>query len=188
MCVLFVILLVAVSMLFTGPIVTAALRQGLERANGATVDIDTANMDFDSGRLTVNGLAICDPNALDTNLLAAAKLEADISNTDLLRKRITLDRVVLIDAVHGAKRVVPGRIVGPLPRPSDAGETKEGEKTLGDYLENAERWKQRLAQAKRWLDPKQARIFGARCESAAGGGGSVEVLATDGGRVRAAEL
>ena len=38
------------------------------------------------------------------------------------------------------------------------------------------------------LVPKQARIFGARCESAAGGGGSVEVLATDGGRVRAAEL
>ena len=38
------------------------------------------------------------------------------------------------------------------------------------------------------LAPKQARIFGARCESAAGGGGSVEVLATDGGRVRAAEL
>ena len=40
----------------------------------------------------------------------------------------------------------------------------------------------------RVLAPKQARIFGARCESAAGGGGSVEVLATDGGRVRAAEL
>ena len=47
-------------MFFAEPFVTAALQSGLERANGATVDVDSAELDLRKGRLTVHGLAMAD--------------------------------------------------------------------------------------------------------------------------------
>ena len=135
------------------PIVTAALQAGLERANGATVDLQRADLDLSEGRLVVTGLAMADPNALDKDVFKAATVEANISGADLLRKRLVLDRVVAKDAASGTPRRVPGRIVGPkrdLPKDSPP---KEGdEKTLEDYVEQAQVWRERLAQARDWLE------------------------------------
>src|SRR5690606_22627227 len=102
---------------FSGPILTAYLRSGLERANGATVDIDNAEVDLKAGRMVVTNLAMADPNALETDLFRAALIEADISAADLLRKRVRFDRIVITDAVSGERRVVRGRLVGRTPEP-----------------------------------------------------------------------
>jgi uncharacterized protein (TIGR03546 family) len=144
-------LIVVVFLFAKGPIVTMALQQGLERANGATVDIQSADVDLKEGRLTVTGLAMADPNALDTDLFRAETLEADLSNLSLLQKRVKLDRVAVSDAAHGAKRQTPGYHVGPRPEPDDD-PTDEGDTTLDDYLETARTWKQRLEQLNRWLE------------------------------------
>src|SRR5262245_41261613 len=86
--------LVAVVWMFTKDgIVMAALTKGLERANGATVDLKTAELGLKSGRLTLSGLAMADATALDTDLFRASNLTADVSGKDLLRKRLTLDSV-----------------------------------------------------------------------------------------------
>lgn len=135
---------------FMGEQVTTTLAQkALERANGATVDIDSARLDLKSGKMVFTGLAMADPNNLSTDLLRAKQVEADIGGRDLLRKRIALDKVVVSEATQGEKRAFPGRRVGtpPEPEPDPA-----GQKTIDDYIKEAEVWKERLAQAREWLE------------------------------------
>lgn len=142
--------LVAVAWMFTKEeIVMASLQRGLERANGATVDLKSADLDLKAGRLTVTGLAMADPAALETDLFRAATLEADVSGRDLVRKRLTLDNVRAVDASIGEKRAVRGVIVGAPPPPAPA---PQGEKTIDDYIKQAKEWKERLAQVRRWLE------------------------------------
>lgn len=134
------------------PIVTSALRRGLERVNGATVDLRSASLSLREGRMTVEGLAMADPNALETDIFRAAKIELAVSTSDLLRKRIAIDRVVVSEATSGERRAVRGVRVGPPPPPAEPPPAHEGEKTLDDYLADAQRWKSRLGQARRWVE------------------------------------
>ena len=154
--VLVIALLFVVSLFASGPIVTMALKRGLEETNGATVDFETVDLDLTKGKLVVTGFAAADPNALDTDLFRAARIEADVSGTDLLRKRLTIDRIVITDASTGAKRAIPGRRTSTAPLPDEAkGEhfvLLPGEKTIDEYIVSAKKWKERLAQVRRWLE------------------------------------
>ncbi|MFN0133543.1 MAG: hypothetical protein ACKVW3_13575 [Phycisphaerales bacterium] len=134
---------------FGDQLVTSALRRGLEEANGATVDLRKSALDLRAGRLTVTGLALADPAKLDSDLFRAEELTADVSGRDLLRKRLTIDRVVSDSSSTGLKRAIPGRLLRPAPAPPPKA---PDDKTLDDYLKDAKVWKDRLAQAKRWLD------------------------------------
>ncbi len=136
-----------------GPIMTKALKDGLAQANGATVDLENAEFDFKENRLTITGLAIADATALDTDILRAAKLEADVGAADLLRKRLRLDRLVISDASHGEKRSTPGKHIGNPPKISEPPPAKEGDaKTMDDYLSQAKEWKAKLAKLKEWME------------------------------------
>lgn len=146
-----VIALFGVQRFLGGTIMTAALRDGLERANGATVDVRSAELSLSENRLVVTGLAIVDPNGLDTDLLRVGRLEADVSAADLLRKRIHLKRLVISDASTGDPRKVPGRRVGRRTA-EDAGPKPGGAGSIGDYMEDAQRWKERLTQVRDWLE------------------------------------
>lgn len=134
---------------FGDAMVTSALRRGLEEANGATVDVRKSSLDVRAGRLTIAGLAMADPSRLDTDIFRAEELTADVSGRDLLRKRITLDRVASDSSSTGQKRLIPGKLLRSAPAPPPK---QPDEKTLDDYLKDAKVWKDRLAQAKRWLD------------------------------------
>ncbi len=135
----------------TGPLLTGAVRRGLELANGATVDLKMAELDLTTGRLTLLGLALADPNALDRDLFRAERLQADVDAADLLRKRLALDDVVVSEARQGALRDSPGQRTGGW-EPSPAPEPAEGDRTLEDYVRTAEEWKARLQQVRRWLE------------------------------------
>lgn len=138
------------SLFLAEPVVTAAMRAGLERANGATVDVGSADIDLSSGQLVVTSLAMADPEELGTDLFRAARLEGTLSNADLLRKRFAIDRLLASEASTGQQRAIPGVLIGPRrerPKP----EPGEG-KTLEDYLAQAEKWKDRLTQAREWLE------------------------------------
>jgi uncharacterized protein (TIGR03546 family) len=139
------------AMFFSEPLVTAALTSGLQRANGATVDVGSASVDFSESRLLVTSLAMADPEALDTDLFRASRLEGKLSNADLLRKRLAIDLLVAADASTGAQRKTPGVLVGPRKKPPPPKRPGEG-KTIEEYLAEAEKWKDRLQQARRWLD------------------------------------
>ncbi len=137
------------SMFLAEPVVTYAMQAGLERANGATVDVGSADIDLSSGQVVVTSLAMADPQALGTDLFRAARVEGKLSNADLLRKRFAIDRLVASEASTGEARATPGVLVRPRPEPPE--KTGEG-KTLEDYLEQAEKWKGRLEQAREWLE------------------------------------
>ncbi len=149
--VLVLVLGVTLQQFFSSTIITTALRSGLERANGATVELESADLDLGSGRMVLTGLAAADPNNLGTDLFRATHIEADVSGVNLLRKRLQLDRVVVTEATSGEQRRVPGRRTASAAEPSrpiqwpDAG-------SIEDYLRNAQVWRERLAQLQRWLD------------------------------------
>lgn len=149
--VLVVVFIIIGYQFLSGPVVTMAMQRGLENANGATVDIDNAELDLTEGKVMITGLAMADPNALDTDILRAKELTANISTKDLLRKRLTLDQLVVRDATSGDKRARPGELIKNPPQPSDA-ETAPGEKTIDDYIDQAKQWKQRLAQLREWME------------------------------------
>lgn len=134
----------------SGPILTRSLREGLESANGATVDLEKAEIGLGEARVVIEALAMADPNALMTDLLRGLRIEADIGVGELLTGRFRVERLVVSQASSGEERSTPGRLTGTEPVPEDvpAGE----EKTLDDYLEDAKVWRERLAQARRWLD------------------------------------
>jgi uncharacterized protein (TIGR03546 family) len=138
--------------LLADDIVAFALQRGLAQANGATVDVDRAQLSLRQGRLSATGLQLADPNALDRNLFQAETMTANIATMDLLRKRLTLDEVIFTDAATGTKRTTPGRLIGDRPKPSPAPETGQGEKRIDDYLKDWQKLKERLAQARDWLE------------------------------------
>lgn len=147
--VLVVGLLVVLQQFASAPLITTLLKGQLEKFHGATVDVDGVNLDLAAGQLTVDRLAMADPDNLETDLIRANQLSAKLSTTDLLRKRITIDQVIVDDAVQGAKRDKPGVLIGKRPKPSDPAE--EG-KTLEDWFEEAKVWKDRLDTFRDWME------------------------------------
>ena len=146
-------LLYILSMFFKGPILTATLQAGLERINGATVEVKNAEVDFKASRLTVTGLVLADATNLEYDMIRAEKLEADIDTTDLLRKRVRLDNVHLVDATHGEKRAYRALRVGPPPKVSDPLPPVEpDDKTIEDYVVDSPEWKEKLAKLKDWIE------------------------------------
>jgi len=149
LAVLLVAALGIASYALSGPILTRALRSGLEQANGATVDLENAEVALEAGRVRIDALAMADPEALDTDLLRGFRLEADLGVGDLLTRRYRVDRLVISQASSGDRRATPGRLTGTAPQPQEA--PGDG-KTIDDYLKDAEQWRDRLAQVRRWLE------------------------------------
>ncbi|MCZ6690998.1 MAG: hypothetical protein O7H41_15525 [Planctomycetota bacterium] len=145
-----------IGLFFSDEIVYAALKKGLQKVNGATVDIRSVEVELSEGRIVIHGLAMADPDQLDTDFLRAEKLEIDFGTKDLLRKRFRIDRVTIGEATSGEKRSTPGKRIEkeapkeeePPPPPGDVPDAKK----LDEYLVNAEKWKDRLARVQHWLD------------------------------------
>ncbi len=139
--------------LLDGAIAARLLRNALEEANGATVDLGSADLDLANASFRASGLAIADPNALEMDLLRADRISMDISAADLLRKRLRIEEIEVAGGALGGKRETPGRIIGGSPEPGSASpEGEKPEKVLDDYLADADVWKHRLGRAKRLFD------------------------------------
>ena len=133
-------------------IVTIAVRNGLERVNGATVDVEEVDVSLREGRVTITGLALADPDKLDTNLFAAKSAVAALSTGDLLRRRAVVDSVLVAGGTQGDKRAVPGVRIAPPPE-EPAGEWKWPDmQSIDQILANADVWRQRLQTVRRWLE------------------------------------
>lgn len=129
---------------------TGLVRSNLERINGATVDLESIALDLGGGKVEARGLALADREKLDTNLIQAETLVADVNTADLLRKRFSVDLLTVNGARMGAQRETPGERIGPDDEPAEPLALPDFG-TLEDYLQNASVWKERLAQAKSWL-------------------------------------
>lgn len=142
-----------ISMVLSGPLLANLMRDNLARANGATVDIESAELSLAESSFIVRGLAVANPDDLNTNVIQSKTITCDISGLDLLRKRLHLSTVQLEGAVAGAPRDVPGQLVGPPDEEPPPDEPAEGDvKTIEDYIAEAEKWKERLEQVQKWLE------------------------------------
>lgn len=150
---LFLVLGFVVLQFFDSLILTQVTRSALERANGATVDLREVSFVPTEGRLTVSGLAMADPNALDQNLFAAETLSADVSGLSLLTRKVALDRLEITDGSAGTPRRVPGSLVGPRPEPAAPPPEAEDANTYSveEVLARASVWKERLSQLAEWV-------------------------------------
>jgi uncharacterized protein (TIGR03546 family) len=141
-----------------GPFARRAMTVSLEEVNGATVDVGGVELALREGRVAVDGLALADPNELGRDLFRAAKLEADVDQVDVLRKRLHVAKIVVSEAHSGLARETPGEKVA-TKRGEVADKTREkiedlgeGEYTLEDVVAQYELWKGRLEQARSWID------------------------------------
>lgn len=121
----------------------------MERANGATVDVDGLSLNLWTGTLEVTGLALADPSDLSLNSFAATELRISVSSLALLSKRIVVNEVSTTDATYGMARETPGQLVGPLIEP--AAISAASAEDLGGYVNEAEQWLDRLKQVQSWL-------------------------------------
>jgi len=130
----------------------SALVPVLERANGATVDIDRLSLNVWTGTLDVTDLAVADPSDLSLNLFSAAALRISVSTGALLAKRILIKEVRAQEARSGMPRSSPGQLIGPLI--GSVAITAPTSDEVGRYVKDAEAWLDRLRQVqallKRW--------------------------------------
>lgn len=127
----------------------------LENVNGATAEVGAVELDLREGRFGLSALALADPKALERDLFSANELSADFDQVDILKRRVHMARLVVSEAKSGAPREVPGIRVGPKDDDEGAADEAPAEKgvwKLEDVLAEAETWKGRLEQGKRWLD------------------------------------
>jgi uncharacterized protein (TIGR03546 family) len=129
------------------------MQTGLERANGATVDLGEVELDLEQGRFAVAALALADPNALGENLFQADSLEADIDQADVLRKRFHMAKLVVHEARSGAPRATPGERFTPPAEPEPPADGPGlGDYSIEEVIENYQLWEERLKQVRRWIE------------------------------------
>lgn len=135
------------------PELRSTLQGGLQSMNGATVDLGRLDLDLANNRVALHDLALCDAEALDHDLFRAAHLEGDLSGSDLLARRLKIDRLVIREARHGAGRTTPGERIGAeLPPSTPPGTVDPDDKTIDQWISDAEKWQERLQQAREWLE------------------------------------
>jgi len=133
-------------------LLTNGLQRILEQINGATVELTELSVDARKGDLILNGLQICDPMALDENLLQIDGFSARLSIYHLLKKEIHLDRVTLSGFSIGNPRSNAGiryrSAPTPLELPSDA--IERSVRFLEKIVVDLPRWQSRIELAQRW--------------------------------------
>ena len=146
-------ILYGATILFSDAVIATMARDGLSNVNGATVDLESADLNLEEGKLELVGIAFADPNNLETDIMRAKRIVADVSAADILRKRFSIDKLVVDTATSGEPRSTPGKHVGPR-YDSDQKPVLEMPdfKDLDSMIENGKVWKERLAQVRRWLD------------------------------------
>ena len=128
-----------------GPTLRQLAQTGLEAWNGATVDLARAGLDLSGGRMSIAGLALTDPGALDHDSFRARSLDLAVGTRDLLSRRFVIDEISSREASSGLKRTKPGvRIGKPTPPKSVPPDANSKTKTIEDYVKDAKKWKARL--------------------------------------------
>ena len=124
----------------------------IERANGATVDVDRLSLNLWTGTIDVTDLEVADPSDLSVNLFSATDLRVSISSVALLSKRLVVSEVRAQEARSGMPRTSPGQLIGPLIEAVAI--TAPTSDEVGSYVKDAEHWLDRLRQVqallKRW--------------------------------------
>jgi uncharacterized protein (TIGR03545 family) len=96
------------------------VESGGTAAVGARVDLARADLGLLDGHVTLEGLAVTDPNAPMTNMFEVESLVFDVGLLPALEKKVVIDTV----AARGIRFGTPRRVSGAIPqKPKDVEET-----------------------------------------------------------------
>ena len=107
-----VVLLVALQWMFLDTVVAAGLEKSIASANGAEVNIASADLSLVSGRLVIEGLQVTDAARPTHNKAQAERLVVDVSIGDLLRRRLVVDLIECQVLKTDMQRSSPGEVYG----------------------------------------------------------------------------
>lgn len=108
---LFVALLVAGWILFSGRIVRATLTEAGTKALGAQLDIERVDIGLRAATVTLNGVALADPFDRNRNLFEVRQLLVEVEREPLLEQKLVIRRVRVADIRTGTRRATPAEPV-----------------------------------------------------------------------------
>ena len=151
-----VVIVGALEFLLLNMVVKIGLEKGIAAGTGAEVNVAKARMSLADGKLLLEGLQVTDAAQPTHNLVQVARLEADVSMKDLLRKSYAIDLLAGSDVQMNAKREKPGKVyVAPDETEAETGEEGEGD-SLDKYFEKAREWRKHLDKVKEYLAKRKA--------------------------------
>ncbi len=113
LAVVLVAIIFVVQMLFINTAVKAGIEGGLGTANGAEVNLGSADLSLGSGELVMNQLQVTDPARPTHNRVQAERIVLKVSINDLLAKRFVVDLVDCDDMQLDTQREKPGEVYLP---------------------------------------------------------------------------
>ncbi|APC97050.1 TIGR03546 family protein [Francisella frigiditurris] len=93
-------------------LVSNIIKQQLSKANGATVDYKSINVDFSEAKLEINGFGAANPNDLHEDRFYAESVSASLNMTGILTKHLVLDNVKLDGVKLNKERSSKGELYG----------------------------------------------------------------------------
>ena len=154
-CGVLVVVLVGGPMLLSGSMLANAIARQLTQANGAEVDIASAELSLAGGQFGLSGLQVTDRSKPTHNLAQVATLSADLSVTRLLAKQIVVDEMTLTLLETGVARSSPGEVLDPPPPEPEETSEDQAEKmgrVFTEYFSDKENIKKTLARLKKLRD------------------------------------
>ena len=91
-------------------IVSNIIKQQLTKANGATVDYQSLNLDLTNAKLEIIGLGAADPNDLNKDRFYAQSVSASINISNLLTRQIILKDVVITGVALDKQRTTKAEL------------------------------------------------------------------------------
>jgi uncharacterized protein (TIGR03546 family) len=141
--------------LFLDMAVKKTISSSISKSTGAEVNMDKAHLSIFGGELDIQNLQVTDPDKPTHNLIQIGQLTSDISVSDLLRKAFSIDLLAGSVLQTDTLRDKPGALYVSAEEKQKKADKKakekaekeeaQGEKTLDDYLAQAEKYKE-------WLD------------------------------------
>lgn len=150
------VIILLLQFLFLEIALKAGLERGLGSANGAEVNVEKADLSLLGGKLEVRGLQVTNREKPERNIVQVEQLTADVSISDLLRKRYVIALLAVRDVQIDSERAAPGRVFPRREDKDDEEDGAEGKDGPGiDVFEKVETVKEYLRKLKDYLKERE---------------------------------
>jgi len=148
LCLVAVGLVLLAQFALSGSLVRKSAEKNLGRSVGAEVNIRAAGVSLLTGKLSIDGLQITDPDKPTHNMVAIEKLVGDINIAGLFAKRLIVDRLTVSGFATGTPRKSPGRVFERR-KETERKTEKKTENALSNYFEDGEALEKCLGHAEK---------------------------------------
>ena len=145
--------------LFFDMMAEKSLRASIEAFTGAEVNIGKTHLSLTTGKYELSDLQITDRDKPTQNSVVIDTLIADVSVKDLLRRRYSIDHLVVSTLRRDVPRAHPGKVFQKKKEEKKREEKNPAKnvtgKSLDQYFAQAEKWKRYGEKAYRYLKKRR---------------------------------